>query len=230
MTVCIVALAENKNKAVLIADKMLTNRNIISYQSDGDISKIFELSPTIKVLWSGGLNDCISILNEVKRSLEPNLTIKEIADHINQKHLDYLLKIIEREQIIGRGINGLNDFYGNQNINLLPEVRKIIDNALAINTLNSKPSFILCGKDVTDGLFKIFYLDSNPRNLPQPILDDYSIIGSGNMYAKFSILFSKEKYSSSLDVNKVTKIIKEAKKKAEMDTDVGKEEDLLILE
>ncbi len=229
MTVCIVALAEDKKKAVLIADKMLTTSGLLPSQVDGNANKIFKFNDNFSVLWAGGVADALSILEEAKKNIGSKRTVKELAEHINNKHLEYLHGIIERSAIIGRGLKDIHTFYFDKSLNLDQNVRGQIDQALATHNLNSNTSFIVCGKD-NDGIYKIYSLGSNPRNIPQLIIEDYCVIGSGEIYARASILGSEKIYKSSLSIDNVKKIILEAKKKSESDPGVGNKEDIIILE
>ncbi len=70
-------------------------------------------------MWAGGLGDATSIL-QVFRDDNPNpnaLTVQQTAEQLRQAYLKYLLSVLERENITGRGIAGIANFYGNQAIN-----------------------------------------------------------------------------------------------------------------
>lgn len=227
MTVCIAGLAENGKKAILIADKLLTTPGVLSYQSNVG-EKIFKIYDNMYVLWAGGVVDATTILSRSEKILSlGTFGVKEVAECINQKHLEYLHEILVNTHIKGRGIKSIEDFYGNQSINLPIESRREIDNALATHNLTSGTVFIVCGKD-SDGQYRIFFLDTNPRHQIIPIIESYVTIGSGAWHAKFSIIHSK--YTPLLPINNVKKIFKEAKKKAEKDTNVGKKEDIIVME
>ncbi len=226
MTVCIAALSDSGKKAVLIADKLVTTNGILPYQSEAAADKILKINDNVSVMYAGGLVDANSIIEEAKRTIGGKKFVKEIAEHINDKHLNYLHKIIERRDIVGRGFKSISEFYRDKSINLPDSVRQQIDSNLATNTLTSNTSFIVCGKE-NDGLFKIYLLGNNPRFIPQLKIENYGVIGSGSGYANFSVIQSK--YESSLSSNEVEDILKKAKREAEKDRDVGNKEDLLVL-
>lgn len=228
MTVCIAALAEDGKKAVLVADKMLTVQGTFPYTLDGSGDKIFKINDNVHAMWCGGYVDATNILNKLKTSMgSAVLSVYETAEKLREAHLEYLQEVLIRENIIGRGIPSLADFYGNASIMLTEDSRKSIENALANFWLNSNTQFIVCGKDA-DGLYKIFILPINPRNMILFGAEGYTQIGSGSFHAQYSMIHSN--YKTSLSVDKVQKLALGAKKKAEKAPDVGKEEDIVILQ
>lgn len=228
MTVCIAALAEKGKKAVLIADKLVTNSGILPYQIESAADKIIKMTDDVYVMFCGGVSEATIIINEAKKGLNgKHKFVADIAKLINDKHLEYLLEIITRNELITRGINDINRFYTDKNLVLPDDVRKTIDSRLAGNILNNKVFFIVCGKD-NNGIYQIYSLDSNPRAMPYLVVVGYQTIGSGQVYAGTSIIQSE--YSIDKTIEKVKEITTKAKKDAEKDRDVGQSEDLIILE
>lgn len=229
MTICIAAISEEGKSAVLVADKMLTSvGGMLPYRNDGMGDKIFQLSDHVYGMWAGGLGDAVNIL-QIFKDDNPNpntLSVEQTAEKLRQAHLKYLLSVLERENITGRGIASIADFYGDKAINLTTEVRQQIETALATYNLNSNTQFIVCGKDA-DNLYKIFVLNGNPRLMNLRISEGYTQIGSGWGHAQFSIIHSQ--YMPVLSQAKVEKIIKTAKHKAEKDPGVGKLTDVILL-
>jgi len=228
MTVCIAALSDNKKKAVLVADKLLTNRGTFSNQTNGD-GKIFTMNENVKVMYAGGASEALTIIDKAKKSIGSKKWVLEIAEHVNQKHLEYLQDILINTHLIPRGIKSIAEYYRGQNFNIDIPTKNLIDTALTTHNLINAVFFIVCGKD-SDGLFKVYLLSPNPRTIPSLVITDYAAIGSGSNHALFSIIHSKEKYSHLLSSEKIKKILLEAKKKAEKDPDVGKETDTEIME
>jgi 20S proteasome alpha/beta subunit len=229
MTVCIAAISDEGRGAVLAADKMLTSiGGLLPYRNDGTGDKIFQLSDHVRGMWAGGLGDATNIL-QVFRDDNPNpdaLTVEQTAERLRLAYLKYLLSVLERENITGRGIASIAEFYGNQAINLTADVRQQIQIALATYNLNSNTQFIVCGKDA-DNLYKIFVLNGNPRTMNTRVTEGYAQIGSGWGHAQFSMIHSR--YKPALLQADVEKIIKTAKRRAEKDPGVGKLTDVVLL-
>ena len=223
MTVCIAALADSGKKAVLIADKLVTSKGILPYQADMAADKIVPINENTSVMYCGGITDASIIIENSIKNIGQNKWVDEIANLINNKHLEYLLEILIRQHLTTRGIVSINEFYTEYSLKLDADTRTKIDTALTTFNLNSGVQFIVCGKG-SDGSYKIYYLGSNPRFVPFLKTDDYSTIGSGSGHANFSMIQSK--YNKSLTVEKVEEILKKAKKEAENDRDVGPSEDI----
>lgn len=228
MTVCIAALSDDKKKAVLVADKLLTNQGVFPVQFNGD-GKIFEMNENVKVMYSGGSSEALSIIDKAKKSIGSKKWILEVAEHINQKHLEYLQEILIRQHLIPRGIKTIDEYYKGQNFNIDQNTKNNIDIILTTHSLINIVFFIVCGKD-SDGTFKIYLLNSNPRFVPSFIHNNYTAIGSGANHALFSIMHSEKEYNQSLSLEEVKKILLEAKKKAEKAPDVGKDTDVETME
>lgn len=228
MTVCIAALAEDGRKAVLVADKMLTTGGVFPYQSDNGAEKILQINQNVHIMWCGGLNDSALILTKAKTRIgQRSLTTLEITQEIRAAYFEYLQEMLIAENLIGRGIPSLADFYGNNTSQLSFDARKHIENALATFNLQSNVSFIVCGKD-EDGIYKIYTISSNPRFAEQIAPEGWNTIGSGEGHARFSIIHSN--YNLNLLVDKVKVILKTAKRRAEKEPSVGKKTDTVILQ
>lgn len=227
MTVCIAALSDGGKKAVLVADKMLTTQGVFPYQSDGNAEKILKINEHVHVMWCGGLNDSAHILNKAKTKIANNsLTVQDITEQIRLAYLDYLHEVLVNENLISRGIPNIASFYGDASINLSGESRKAIELALATFNLNTNTSFVVCGKD-SDGFYKIYTIGINPRFITQLATDGWNTIGSGEGHARFAVIHSP--YNLNLSQEKVRKILLSAKKKAEKEPNVGKKEDVVLL-
>ena len=227
MTVCIAALAENGRKAVLVADKLVSTTGILPYQTDMAADKIIKITDEVAVLFAGGITDATVIIENVKSMITGSPTAKEIADMINDEHLKYLMEILARSNIQGRGIESLERYYTDANLRLTDAIRNQIDNNLLTHTLSSNTNFIVCGK-APDGLYKVYFLNNNPRIIPALYTNSYSTIGSGWSYANFSLIQSQ--YDKSKTLDEVKEIVLRAKKESEKDRDVGGQQDLIVLE
>jgi 20S proteasome alpha/beta subunit len=226
MTVCIAALSDNGKKALLVADKMVTSQGALPYQKE-DAEKIIKINDNVSVLSAGSLTETQTILGNVIKTLGAKKYVKEIAEYINEKYLEYLFTILERQHVIGRGIEGgIPAFYNDKNLNLSVEERKEITTILSTYNLNSNTAFIVCGKE-SDGTYRIYTCGPNPRFIPSLVTEYYASIGSGATYALNSILFSD--YKPSMTLVEVRKIVLEAKKRAEKSHDVGEKEDIVEL-
>ena len=226
MTVCIAALAENGKKAVLIADKLATTVGILPYQTEMAAPKIIEINENVSVMYCGGVVDASIIIENSIKNIGQNKWVSDIAKLINNKYLEYLLEILSRQQLITRGIKDINEFYKEYNLKLDATIKKTIDEVLTTHVLNSHTQFIVCGKE-SNGDYKVYWLGDNPRNIPNLMINGYSVIGSGGGYANFSIIQSE--YNKSLLLEEIKKILIKAKKEAEKDRDVGKSEDIKIM-
>lgn len=226
MTVCIAALADNGTEAVLVADKLVTTHGILPYQIDMAAEKIVKINDEVSVMFCGGLTDATVVIENSIKNIGSNKWVGEVANLVNQKHLEYLLEILTRQQLTTRGIKDVNEFYKEYTQKLDENTKKSIDEVLTTHSLNSNPQFIVCGKEA-DGTYKIYWLSNNPRNIPILMTTGYSTIGSGSGYAGFSMIQSK--YNQSLTAEEVKVILMKAKKEAENDRDVGTGEDGVIL-
>lgn len=226
MTVCIASIAEDGKKAILIADKMTTAHGVLPYHNE-EAEKIVKMNDNVTVMWAGGVADARIILEKTKRSLSSKKWVKEIAQHLTDKYLEYLHEHLDQQHVKGRGIEGgIHAFYHDKNLNLDIEARKEINNILSTYTLSSNTAFVVCGKE-SDGAYRIYVCGTNPRFVPNLVTDGYAAIGSGGTYALASIGFSE--YKTSLPVADVKAIALEAKKRAEKTPDVGKKEDIIEL-
>lgn len=227
MTICIVSLANDKKKAVLVADRLLTTHGLLPNQADSGEGKIFDINENVKAMFCGGYADAVTVIDIARRTLDNKKWVTEVAEHLNDKHLEYLNGILIRTHLTSRGIKSLEDFYRSQDLNLDPKVRQEIDRALTTYNLTGDLRFIVCGKD-SDGLFKVYTLNSNPRNIIQLQTAGYATIGSGEHHANFALIHSGHNISLS-DVD-IKSILLDAKKKAEKTPDVGPETDVVIME
>jgi|GEM_PF-2007058 20S proteasome alpha/beta subunit len=226
MTVCVAALAENGKKAVLVADKLVTNKGLLPYQMDMAADKIIKINNDVMVMYCGGITDTSIIIENSIKNIGKNKWVSDVAKLINEKHLEYLLEVLSQAQLKTRGIKDVNEFYKEYILKLDKDTRKSIDEVLTTHTLNSAPQFIVCGKE-GDGIYRIYWLGNNPRVIPTLMTINYSTIGSGSGYANFSIIQSK--YNKSLTVTQVKELLMRAKKEAENDRDVEDKEDVVIL-
>ncbi len=227
MTVCVAALSDDGKKAVLVADKLATDRGILPYQIEMAAPKIIKINDNISVMYCGGIADASIIIESCKKNIGENKWVTEITKLVCDKHLERLLELLTREQLTTRGIKDINEFYKEYTLKLDAETKNKIDLALTNNVLNSHNQFIVCGKE-SNGEYKIYWLGENPRIVPILMINGYSTIGSGSGYAGFSIIQSQ--YNKSLALEKVKEILIKAKKEAENDRDVGKSEDVIIME
>ena len=228
MTVCIAALSDDKKKAVLVADKLITYQTTFPFQVNGE-GKIFHINDNVKVMYSGRENDALLIIEKVKRGVDSKKWITEIAEYVNQKHLEYLNDIIVAMHLTSRGIKSITEYYKNKELNLDAATNSNIDLAITTHNLNSALNLIVCGKD-SDGLFKLYFLNNNPRVAPLLLNIGYAAIGSGANHALYSIIHSSVEYNHSLTAAQVKEMLLEAKKKAEKASDVGVETDIVIME
>jgi 20S proteasome alpha/beta subunit len=227
MTVCIAALAENGKKAILVADKLVTTKGLLPYQTDMAADKIIEINENSSVMFCGGISDASIIIQRTLKNLDQNKWIEDIAKLVNDKHLEYLLEILTRQHLSTRGIKDINEFYKEYTQKLDEATKNAIDNALTTHYLNSGVQFLVIGKD-SEGNYQIYYLGNNPRTIPQLVTSYNSTIGSGAGYANFSLIQSR--YDKSLTEKEVTDMITKAKNEAEKDRDVGDKEDVVVLD
>lgn len=226
MTVCIAALAEDKKKAVLVADKMVTTHGALAHGTDDGAEKLVKMAENVYVMYAGGISDATVIIEKARSSIGSKRTAKEIAEHVNQSHLEYLQDMLVRQHLLPRGITSIHEFYHDSTISLDPQIRQQVDVALSTHTLNSNTVFVVCGVE-EDGNYRMYFLGLNPRAIPFLVTDGYTAIGSGEAHARFSLIFSD--YKVSMTAEEVKEKVLEAKKKAESCLDVGESESVVIL-
>ncbi len=227
MTVCIAALAENGNKVVLVADKMITTAagSIGNINSEIDDHKIVNITTNKYILMSGWISNCLSIIDRLRNIVQENNSTVECANLLLTQTQILRNEWIESGILRPRGLTTLSDYYG-RHLSLLNTLTSTIDKEIqtAQGNFNQNVSFIVVGKDGDS--YNLYRID--PANIPLPTdQSGFISIGSGGGIANYAMIDLG--YKKSFDVDKVKKIALKAKQKSERAPGVGKGAQMIIL-
>lgn len=229
MTVCIGALAENRKKLVLAADKMITANIPIAYQFEKeDVQKIYTLSEKVRVLTAGNALFAFEIVENTKKDIsksaldgKPFTSVEEYAECIRVNYQNFRRKIIVQSVLEPRGLN-LQSYYQLQK-SLNPGIVQEIEQAF-IN-YNLGVDLIVAG--VNDDSCHLYSI-THPGVSTSHDAIGYVSVGSGAPHAMYSLIASA--YTKGKTLDEVKTFVEEAKKRSEVAPGVGKETEIVILQ
>lgn len=130
MTVCIAALADDRQKLYYCTDRMITSTLTFGltyeYETD-DVRKVYQVG-SCKVLVAGNSLFAHEIVTRAKEevSTSSETSIDDIAEMVRSKYQEFRLELITRKVLEPRGLT-LEDYYSmHQRLNMavVQEVRK----------------------------------------------------------------------------------------------------------
>ena len=218
MTVCIAALYDNGNGAVLASDHMITaNIPPMAYEFESsEASKIHQLSPNSYVLLAGGIlhGDSIIRHSQVVISQEGYQSVEDLANTITNTYKETRMKHIVQRYLNPRGLT-LDQYYDRQT-SLNPGIVQSIDQALLNDNLGV--DFLLAGP--TNIGYSI-YMITNPGIATCVDAIGYSAIGIGAPHA-VNYLISNS-YKKELGKSEVEGLVKKAKEMSQVSPGVGQQ-------
>lgn len=226
MTVCIAALYNDGEGAVLASDRMFTAHIPIGYEFEHEEnSKIQDVSGASSVcaLVSGDVLSGQEIINsaqEVIRQKGDDVSSSTAAEIIRSAYQQFRLKTIIHREIEPRGLD-LASFYANHQ-QLSPHVVQFIDQALT--TFDLGVQIIVAG--LNENKYSIHTI-LNPGNIYDNSLIGHVAIGSGSPHALYSLI--EDKYTSKLSKEKVIELVEKAKSRSEVAPGVGKQTTVIVL-
>ena len=198
MTVCIAALADNRESLIMISDKMITNDSgsmVYEYESHS-ISKIQELIPNVLyVLMAGTVISAAKIIDIAKNAILTNkMSFINKTEFIAHCYQQYRREQISKLVLEPRGLD-LKTYLANQR-NFMPQIVSEID--LAFKQLNLNTELIVAGKCELDGKYHISVI-RHPGINEQLDSIGYTAIGSGAPHANYALIGSDYNISKSYD-------------------------------
>jgi hypothetical protein len=218
MTVCIVASYNNGKGFVLASDQMLTLHYPMAYEYENEeFEKISKLSgkADIYCLSAGNAIFASEIIEETKQQVEKDSisSIILVAQKLRDIFKNYRLKRLVSNELETRGLS-LEGYYKGHKV-LLPDIVAIIDKTF--RTYNLGVEFIVVGKD-TSGCH--IYTITHPGDIYCNDSIGYATIGIGAPHVMYYMI--EKKYRKSANKKAVSKLVDEAKKRAEVAPGVGK--------
>lgn len=222
MTVCIAALAEDRKKLYAISDCMISLNAPLPYQYEtNDVPKIIDLNEKSIMMIAGStlFGNEIATIAKLKISNSEE-TMQTIVEKVREAYQEYRLKLIEEAVLKPRKMTFDDYFEKQQSLN--QEVVNSIENALT--TTNIEVDIIVAGYD--DSVCHIYTI-THPGVVVSNDSIGYACVGIGAPHAQ--LYFIDGNYEKSLTIEKVQKLVKEAKSRSENAPGVGKESVDVIL-
>lgn len=218
MTQLVGVLCENKDKVILVSDRMVTTANgSLAFEHE---AKFEFMTPNAIVLTAGTVHEPEIIL-DAKAEIKGKALVREIAESLSKNYREIRKKRIEHEILQEVGISSFDDFQRKQN--LLHE-NTVLDLTRRIRDYDLGVALILGGVDEKAHLYRI----GEPGTWRSFDQLGFSCIGSGDRHAEPVFAF----FGFSLEMNEkqALQIAFEAKKRAEMAGGVGERTDAWIIE
>jgi len=212
MTICIAGICDNREKVLLVADRMITSEDV-SVEFEHDEPKIQSLSKNCLVAKSGIIYDDITepvvIMYKDKTSL-----ISEIIQQLTDSYQHIRRKNIDEDFFFLRGLT-MKGYYNIQSTfdaTFITSVENFIQEYDAID-----PNLLVVGHDKFGShIINVF----NPGTSISHTSLGFFSIGSGAPHAENSLIASN--YSPKLPYKQALYAMYEAKKRAECAPGVGK--------
>lgn len=227
MTICIAALFNNRQGAVLASDQMVTARIPIGYEFEHqEITKIVPLTEqsSIYALAAGDVLLGTVILNAAKVSiqqLQHAVTASEATEIVRAIYQQVRLVNIVQRELEPRGLS-LETYYNNHQ-GLAPQVLQIVDQAMSQTDVGVE--FIIAGSD-EDGYAIHTVVNPGVKSDHTPI--GYCAIGSGAPHAMYSLI--EASYKHTLGRDEVKELVRNAKTRSEVAPGVGSGTQIQITE
>lgn len=225
MTVCIAALAENGDKGVICADKMVTR--VIGgtvFQDEGsDHEKIVKLPSGCFVLTAGDESHSREIINQTLQYMNPGESAELTAERLRITFSAFRTNLIAQQEIANRGLGTIDDYYKKYS-SLPTAITTVIDNAL-VNFHIGGVEFTIVGRG-SDGKYKIIRLTQTATTYNH---DQTGFCCTGSGAATAMTIMMEPKYNKALPLIEVKGIVERAKKASEIVQGVGSLTDLIEL-
>ncbi len=225
MTVCIASICENDSTIVTATDRMVSYGEPNKRNKDNATSKIFELSKCCIALIAGEPSPSIEILEDSKKQIKENDSIRRIVDIVQIHYNDMWIKKMT-QNFLNPLIKDYEDF--KQRISsksmLEEDIRKITDK---INSFSLGLQIIIAGVDEKAWIYKIVdYNDPKDCICDCKNFSGYCVIGNGFHYA-MDILINR--YNHGLSLSECLFVIYEAKKESEKAGQIGEMTNICVI-
>ena len=223
MTVCIAALFDNGNGAVLASDRMITANIPIGYEFENDeASKIQPLNDNAYVLSAGDVLFADQIVRS-SRAIVANTGqefVGGIAEIVKNAYKSFRMSYIIERYLEPRGL-ALDSYYSNHQ-SLNPYVIQEVDQAMMNHHIGVE--LIVVGP--TGSGYGI-YVITNPGMATCVDAIGFTAIGSGSPHVTYSLLGAT--YKKSLGKSDVKDLVIRAKEISEVAPGVGKQTSIHVL-
>jgi len=218
MTQLIGVLCENKEKVILMSDRMVsTMDDSLAFEHE---SKCAFISPYALVLTAGTIHEP-ELINETKDEIKGKSSILKIAESLSRNYRKIRKQRIEHEILEKVGISSFEEFHKKQQILHDVIIQDLSEN---IEKYSLGVHFVLGGKDEKAHLYQI----GTPGTYRSFDELGFCCVGSGDRHAE--PVFAFYGFSPKMSVQNALSIAFEAKKRAEMAGGVGRELDAWIIE
>jgi 20S proteasome alpha/beta subunit len=223
MTVCIAALADNNNKLILVADRMISISSPMAYQYEtDDVAKIYDLTEKVVVMTAGNAIFANVIVEKSKKKITASTptTVEEIAEIVKDEYVYFRNQMIEDHYLVPRQMT-MKEYYERQSTLNMAVIQDLEDKI--VNT-NLGVDLIVAGHNGEDCYV---YSIGHPGVLLPHNQIGYACVGIGAPHAIYSLIDSE--YKKTLTVKKVEELVLKAKQRSEKAPGVGKQTSKKIL-
>jgi len=219
MTQLIGAICENREKVILLADRMVSTFDMsLAFEYDEPKGKV--VSHNAMVLTAGTTHEP-ELIEDTKKEIKEKENIRTIAENLSKQYRQIREKRITHDVLSRSGISSFAEFHRLQNM-LNPKIVDDLDDRIYRYDLGLR--LLLGGVDETAHLYMI----SDPGSFRSFDAIAFCCIGSGDRHA--APVFALFGFSPKMKAEIVLQISFEAKKKAEMAGGVGKKTDIWIID
>lgn len=224
MTVCIGAICDGGKSVVVCADRMLSYGPPMNLQAESAVRKIFQLTDSCVLLFSGSVPDgeeiCTQTRSAVQAQAHPDIkSIAATAGTVYQRH-----KMKRAEDTVLRPHLGI-DFASFQQLVAQSATSQVLSQMLGMLSQHNLGLDVMIAGTDADGAH--LFLVSHPGNvMPMDTVGSASI-GSGGMHG--AIKMSLAKHTKDNKLAQTIYDVHEAKVASEIAPGVGKATDIAVL-
>lgn len=218
MTICIGALCDNGESAVLIADKMVTFTNISNYKKDDALTKIYKYSDNCYVMSSGNVN----FIPEIYSVAHQNTNSLEDHHKVAQAYKTVALESAVEKVLKPRGFNNYTVFSqsGMSDILLAKLDKEVREHSIGLSLITV--FYDLKAKRYFLGLVE------NDKVYQNPTIRGFCSIGVQFHIVEFCIL--QKHFSITMDIETTKQLLIEVKNDVQPHFDgIGKTHDIVCL-
>ena len=224
MTVCIAALAEDGRACALCSDQMITAHFPIGYEFESpEVAKIPQVCGDTCVLLAGDIlfaHEVIRHAQEMLEDLGATVASGVVAERIRRSYAEIRLERIVQTHLSPRGLT-LENYYS-MHQQLHSGVVQRIDGTMEM--FDPGVEMIVAGMD--GGVYHLFTV-TNPGTMVCNDPIGFCAVGSGAPHATYSMIDSG--YRKSLELEAVTEMVRQAKKRSEVAPGVGQSTNIRTL-
>ncbi len=226
MTVCIGVLCENRESAVLVSDRMWTEKGVLYYEFEPDESKIEQIHSHAAVATSGGvvLPDRIIKLSKtyISDKIDSIDSIEDVANILAYYYGEERKRRIEEEYFRPRGLT-IKEFYEDGKISTLPiALAQFLDQRVA--DYQFELIMLLVGVDNSGSHL---FIISDPGTYDSVDKVGFAAIGTGSRHAELALI--QNDFRPNVSLSEAVFMAYMAKKSAEHAPGVGQKTDMVII-